>query len=559
MIENILKKSRRYIFGPSHPKWAELLRESVSQWETAKIKAKDGTNILLATSAGYYAPGTVIESMLAVALTLRGANVHALLCDKILPACMVAEIKKFPRVKQFAIHGPSKLCRRCFAPAEKMYRSLGVTVHKYSDTLSPADIESAEKLSSTISFEEIKSFKMNNLAVGEHAMAGALRFYARGNLNGEAYAEAVVRRYFLAALLTCLATQKLFDTHDFSCACFHHGIYVPQGIIGEVARQKGVHVVNWHQAYRKQCFIFSHNDTYHHTLLSEPIANWEQISWSAEIEADTLAYLKSRWQGTQDWICFNSEPREELSAIERELGVNFSRPCIGMLSNVIWDAQLHYPANAFSDMIDWALRTIQYFSERPDLQLIIRIHPAEIRGDIPSRQPMLDEIKKAFPTLPENVFVIPPESEISTYAVMFQCNAVIIYGTKTGVELSSLGIPVVVAGEAWIRGKKLTLDASSPEQYFKLLDRLPLSERLSPEDTQRARKYAYHFFFRRMIPLNFIKQQPGDWPPISLELKGLDDLMPNRSDGLDVICDGILTGSEFIYPAEKISNNNISR
>ena len=66
--------------------------------------------------------------------------------------------------------------------------------------------------------------------------------------------------------------------------------------------------------------------------------------------------------------------------------------------------------------------------------------------------------------------MIPPESQVSTYAAVAGVDAAIIYGTKTGVELTSVGIPTIVAGEAWIRNKGLTLDASSPEDYFQILD-----------------------------------------------------------------------------------------
>lgn len=181
---------------------------------------------------------------------------------------------------------------------------------------------------------------------------------------------------------------------------------------------------------------------------------------------------------------------------------------------------------------------------------MIRVHPAEIRGILPSRQPIVDEIKKAFPRLPKNIFIIPPESQISTYAVMSQCNAVIIYGTKTGVELASMSIPIIVAGEAWIRNKGISLDASSAEHYFRLLDQLPFKAPLDKATVQRARKYAYHFFFRRMIPLEFMEPTSG-WPPFKIQLSGLQDLLPGRSGGLDIICEGILKGTDFIYPAEQ--------
>jgi hypothetical protein len=222
-----------------------------------------------------------------------------------------------------------------------------------------------------------------------------------------------------------------------------------------------------------------------------------------------------------------------------------------MLTNVMWDAQLHYPANAFPNMLAWVLQTIDYFSQRPELQLLIRVHPAEILGVVPSRQPIISEIKKAFPSLPRNIFIIPPESKASTYVLMMQCDSVIIYGTKTGVELSCMGIPVIVAGEAWVRNKGITIDASSIEDYFNILDKLPLNKRLDEATINRARKYAYHFFFRRMIPLDFM-EPTGKRPIYNNQLKALRDISAGSSRGLDVICDGILKGTDFIYPAETI-------
>ena len=134
---------------------------------------------------------------------------------------------------------------------------------------------------------------------------------------------------------------------------------------------------------------------------------------------------------------------------------------------------------------------------------------------------------------------------MSTYALMSLCNAAIIYGTKMGVELTSVGVPVIVAGEAWIRNKGLTEDASSPEEYFRILDRLPFPGRLNGEQLARARRYAYHFFFNRMIPLPFIEPKAG-YPIYRLKLERVDQLMPGQNQGLDTICDGILGKQPFV-------------
>lgn len=544
----LLARQRRLITG--QPDWTAILGSERDAWDGVVTAARGGQRVLVATSVGSHLAGTSLESAIAAALTLRGAEVDVLLCDAMLPACLAADVTWYPNQQKFSRHGPSRdLCRGCFNSGAKVFRDLGLRVRTYSEHLTPADRQFAGRLAAEVPLDDIPAYTLDGLAVGEHAVAGALRFYARATLEGEAESAAVVRRYFHAALLTCLATRALLREVSYEVAVFHHGIYVPQGLIGECCRQTGVRVVNWNPAYRKQCFIFSHGDTYHHTLMTEPTETWDDMPWSPELESGLLQYLESRWYGTQDWIWFHDRPMADLERITREVGADFSRPCIGLLTNVMWDAQLHYPANAFPNMLEWVVSTIEWFARRPDLQLIIRVHPAELRGSLVSRQPMMPEIQRRFPTLPPNVFLIGPESQVSTYAVMSRCKAVLIYGTKTGVELTSIGVPVIVAGEAWIRNKGITLDATSAPSYFALLEQLPLSAGMPEPQVQRARRYAYHFFFRRMIPLEFM--QPGKHDiPYWVSLRSFHELEPGKSRGLDIVCDGILHGRPFIYPAE---------
>jgi hypothetical protein len=535
----------------AYPRWTSILEQDRARWDAARARARGGPKILIATGVGGHPYAVALESLLAVALTLRGADVHLLLCDSVLPACEMADTTWFPDVRKFARSGPqSSLCDLCFSPAHRTYRALGLPVHRYGEFVPPADRRRIEEVVQALPREALSDYAVNEVKLGEHAKAGALRFYARGDIDAEPSAEAVLRRYLAASLVTMSMAERVLSQLRFSCAVFQHGIYVPQGVLGDVARARNVRVVNWNLAYRKRRVLFSHGDTYHRTMMSEPTSNWEDLDLRPPLERALLDYLKSRWNGSRDWIGFHDRPVEDVDVIARELGLDFSKPCVGLLTNVIWDAQIHYPANAFKSMVDWVLQTIAYFARRSELQLIVRIHPAEVRGTLKSRQPMMREIEAAFPQLPKNVFVIPPEQPISTYAVMLKCDSVIIFGTKTGVELTSLGIPLIVAGEAWIRGKGISMDASTADEYFRLLDKLPIGSRLSDAEVRRARTYAYHFFFRRMIPIEYMRPTEG-WLPYRLDVKGLSECMPGQSPGLDTVCRGILEGAEFVYPEEQ--------
>ncbi len=166
---------------------------------------------------------------------------------------------------------------------------------------------------------------------------------------------------------------------------------------------------------------------------------------------------------------------------------------------MVWDAQLHYRQRAFASQVEWVLKTIEHFASRKDIQLAIRVHPAEVTGSLPSRQPIAAEIAAKFPKLPKNVALIKPSADISTYALAQASDSVIIYATKTGIELAARGIPVIVAGESWLRGKEIGFDCDDRQAYETLLAALPVGHRLDAERTARAQRYAYHFFFRRMI------------------------------------------------------------
>jgi hypothetical protein len=504
--------------------------------------------VLIATSLGGYAHAQALDAALATALRLRGGEVQLLLCDGVLPAC---QMSKAPRVtvETLVSTGQAAYCAICFGEGTDRFGRLPLVT--YSQFLADGDRQTAARLADEVPLNDIRGFRFRELAVGEHAYAGALRFFARGDLDGEPHGAAVLRRYLQAGVVTIMALDRLFERHHFDVVVAHHGIYIPQGMIVEVARRRGVRIVTWNPAYRKHSFIFSHDDTYHHTMMSEPPDTWAHLPLTDELRRHTLRYLESRRTGTNDWIWFHDQPREDIRRVLTEIGASPDKPYLALLTSVVWDAQLHYASNAFPTMLEWVRQTVLYFRRRPDLQLVIRVHPAEVRGLVPSRQRIADEVMRWFPELPPNVFVVGPEHQASTYALIDHANAVAIYNTKTGVEVAAQGRPVIVAGEAWIRGKGFSLDVSTPEHYFEILDRLPFNTRMSAEQIDRAIRYAYHFFFRRMIPLPFI----ASVGPAHFTVSAADSqLGPSAFLGLDVVCDGILSGSPFVYPSESLSD-----
>lgn len=560
-LANLKRRQRNGLF----PDWRKLLGEDWPRFEAMRDAARGDTNaprVLIATSVGVHAGSSIFDSYLGVALTARGARCDVALCDAVLPACLGADYTWYPKPEHFAARGSrDDLCTACLAPAEKLFgaEGVGLTVHRYGALLTDADRAYARSLAQNTAPESVGGLTLDGLAVGEAALSGALRFFARGELEDGKAQGAILKRYFEAACLSLFAMRRLLARERYDVVIGHHGIYVPQALVADAAREAGVRFVAWNPAYREGCFIFSHGETYHRAMLAEPASVWEDMDFDDDKRRKLIGYLYDREKGTQDWIAFHPADAARSGNIIASIGLDRARPVAALLTSVVWDAQLHYRQRAFKDQVEWVLKTIAHFAKRDDVQLAIRVHPAEITGSLPSRQPIADAIKSAYPKLPKNVALIRPGENVSTYQLASASDAAIIYATKTGIELAARGIPVIVAGEAWLRGKGIGFDCNDADAYERMLASLPLRKRLDDERTMRAQKYAYHFFFRRMIPMLGLKRSTVQGAPYEIAPMKLESFAPGACVSLDCVVSGILDGTPFVLGGTNRSQTTAAR
>ena len=534
--------------------WSELFAAGVPP----RLDEGDGKRVLLATSVGGHPVARVIDSLVGVALWLRGAEPEFLLCDGALAACELCSYDRFERQRDFVRHGPQRsICGWCYEHGAAYLADLPLPLHRYTEFLERGALAAATARTKELDLEDCFTLTLDGLRLGEQARASVLRYFGKADLSSEPpeLVLAAARRYAAGALTAARVAERAFAELRPDCVTGHHGVYVPQGVLGELARRDGVRVANWGPSYRDRTVIYSHDDTYHRTFIDEPVERWRERELTRGEEEELLAYLASRRIGLGDWSWVTPEAalRPELQERERlvaELGLDLDRPVFGLLTNVLWDAQLYYEGHAFADMLEWLWTTIDVFVERSDWQLVIRIHPHEVKGG--NRQPVAPEIERRYPELPPNIKVVPHDHPFNTYGLMDLCDAVLMYGTKTGVELAPHGQRVVVCGDAWVKGKGFTFDVERAGDYRPLLERLAAERdaRLDAEQVRDARKYAYHYFFRRMIPLTSVGAGTDE---LVYRIESLDELLPGADPGLDVICDGILDGTPFEYEPRSVA------
>src|SRR5258706_7666039 len=135
----------------AYPDWRQALPADRGLWDSARNAAQGGPRVLMATAIGSYAHAVTLESALAAALTFRGGEVHALLCDGPMTACAECEASLYPNLRRFIDHGPSRdLCRDWPWPAQRADETLGLKVHRMSDWLTPSERSEARRVALTL-------------------------------------------------------------------------------------------------------------------------------------------------------------------------------------------------------------------------------------------------------------------------------------------------------------------------------------------------------------------------------------------------------------------------
>lgn len=218
---------------------------------------------------------------------------------------------------------------------------------------------------------------------------------------------------------------------------------------------------------------------------------------SARQRADLWENFTRRWQGTEK--VGSEKIREELNLDER--------PIVFLATNVLGDSLTLGRQKFSKNMAEWIERTVQYFAERKDAQLVIRVHPGET---LTHGQSMVDVVKHLMPMLPSHIHLIKPTDKVNSYDLVDIAAVGLVYTTTMGLEMPMSGVPVIVAGETHYRGRGFTMDPDSWVSYYKMIGNIldnPGSAALSETQVKLAWQYAYSFFFEyaRPFPWHLVK------------------------------------------------------
>jgi hypothetical protein len=294
-----------------------------------------------------------------------------------------------------------------------------------------------------------------------------------------------------------LNAQAWLKAHKPDVVILPNGTIQEMGVIYRVARYLDLQTVTFEFSDQSERIWLAQNaeimrhdtDALWAAHGSEPL-NEAQINqlrdlYAARVDAKTWKNFSRQWQET---------PTEGGASVRKRLNLD-DRPVILLATNVLGDS-LTLGRQVFSKtMAEWVEKTVRYFAERKDVQLVIRVHPGEVLTHGTS---MVTVIKAALGEVPDHIRLIEPQEKINTYDILDITDLGLVYSTTVGLEMAMRGIPVIIAGQTHYRNRGFTSDPETWEAYFSMLDEKLGdldSAQLTQQQIELAWRYAYLFFF----------------------------------------------------------------
>jgi hypothetical protein len=464
---------------------------------------------------------------------------------------MVCDLPDLPGCDERLLASPdNQRCAGCITSKLPFLEVCGLDWTRLSQFLDDplAALQLASEAVAACPSEKLTSFEYDGWKVGEW-LGSSVASFLRSDSHG-LHPEVIEarRRYLTSGIVALIASRRWIDTWRPDILVVISGRHIFWRAAREVARSRGIKVVSremFNEAF--DCHIYAVNSSCEDPLIPRAWAQARQMPLTASQERLVDEYLRGlpayARQIAQDPVL-----ETRTAAIRAELRLPPDQRMAVLFTNVTWDLFVAERDWAFDGQMHWIGATLDFIRRHPEIALVIRAHPAEIVPKFRTRGRIVRQIQENFAPLPPNVYLIGPESTISSDALRTMASLNLVYCASVGLEAVIAAQPVLICGNPYYARKGFTIDVDSPEQYQHLLEEHATGRPLTPpsESVALARRFLYLFRFRYGMRMGLTSDQVTG---TALKVQTLEDLTPGVSLPLDTACDGILYRDEILLPA----------
>jgi hypothetical protein len=435
-------------------------------------------------------------------------------------------------------------CAQCFANVTERIDAYQLPHTSMASHLTSADIDYARSVAESTPREKLRDLMEDGINVGYLGYINLFQYFKGFSYEVTEEVEAVWRKCIASAILTTRASARILAEFRPDVFVTVNGKFLHWAPFVQRCRMLGIPFVTWEDfQLTPSTVMFASNEIAHEQMQRE---SWEMamaVPLNDEQKAEVRNHFKL-WStgGITKWAGFGKDVSADADELRSFLRLSPDRPVISLFPNIAWDSSSVGFETAFTSIFDWLSKTIEYAARRPDLDFVIRAHPAE--GRLPpewrSTVTTCEAIRRFGPPIPSNVRLVDSNDPVNSYSLAELSAVCMLYTSTLGVEFPLRGIRTWVAAGAYYGGKGLTVDLQSPEHMTELLDANRFPPRLTPEEIERAERFVYLVRFRGTFEFPYLAGHD------ELDLKQWSDLAPGGNKVIDQLCDRIVSAKPMI-------------
>ncbi|MBY0471662.1 capsule biosynthesis protein [bacterium] len=442
------------------------------------------------------------EALIAESLVRSGNQVSYVTCGRTFNDYCVS-MSAFSLGYQSSSEEKEKVCKSCVQNKNLILKEFGFTNYDLFSKLSTEDRSEADALLKSVTQKNFLDLSLHDVPVGKMALYEVLLTFKRIDLDFTPDQWAAYLSSLKNTIYSVLAGKKILDQVQPDRVFVYNNLYSVNAAFCRLAENRGAKVYFLHGglglANRNQTLIMGTGNAFQfYKRLIDQWADFENIpSPKEDLAAVTDHYLEVL-KGQN--VFAYSEPREgDPQDLREKLSIRKDQKVlVAAMSSLDEMFSAHsigirkIPQNLlFSDQVEWVQALIQYVKDRPELFLVIRVHPREFpnkRENQKSQHACL--LEKVFSDLPPNVRVNWPSDGISLYDLAEETDVFLSSWSSVGKEMSFLGIPVVVyAPELLLYPASLNYCGTTLKSFFEKIE-LALSEGWSWDRIKKT--YRWH-------------------------------------------------------------------
>jgi len=400
-----------------------------------------------------------------------------------------------------------------------------------------------QDLVSNLTLENLISFSFEDLPLGSLILPSVRWVLRRHHLQDDEASRFLCRQYILSAWgIACQFSKMLDDVKPESVVVFN-GMFYPEAVARRLALKRGLQVITHEVGMQPISAFFTAGEA---TAYPTDIPQGFALNPAQAAQLD--AYLEKRFQGDFSMAGIRFWP--QIAHLSSEFLVKISKfqKIVPVFTNVVFDTSQPHSNVVFPLMFAWLDLVLGLIKKHPEAIFVIRAHPDEFRAGKESHESVRAWVERNHVADQPNVVFVDALERFSSYELIQQAHFVMVYNSTVGLEASIMGKPVLCGGRARYTQYATVFSPGTPEEYQGMAESFLASEQIDVplEFRLNARCFLYYTLYRTSLPFNqFLKA--GNLPGfVHLQDFTWQALLPENSETMRVISDGILNQQPFI-------------